>query len=90
MRIVIIGNGVAGMEAALAVRTSPNPRVGCVVVRDGSVVGAVAERLRALASELRLELPILDLSGLEAPRARRLLDALGPANSLVDAGIWTP
>ncbi len=46
----------------------------------------VADGLRAVASRLRLELPILDLSGVEAPRARRLLDALGPANNLVDAG----
>ncbi len=48
--------------------------------------GQVAERLRGLAQALRLELPVLDLSGVEAARARRLLDALGPANNLVDAG----
>jgi alkanesulfonate monooxygenase SsuD/methylene tetrahydromethanopterin reductase-like flavin-dependent oxidoreductase (luciferase family) len=46
----------------------------------------IADRLRALACELRLELPILDLSGLPAAATRRLLDALGPANNLVDAG----
>ncbi|MDJ0846907.1 MAG: LLM class flavin-dependent oxidoreductase [Myxococcota bacterium] len=45
----------------------------------------VRQSVRERASELGLALPILDLSGVEAPRARRLLDALGPANNLVDA-----
>lgn len=46
----------------------------------------LAEGLRHRAGELGLELPILDLSGLEAGATRRLLDALGEANNLVDTG----
>lgn len=45
-----------------------------------------AARLRELAAELRLTHPVLDLSGLEAGATRRLMDALGPANNVVDAG----
>jgi alkanesulfonate monooxygenase SsuD/methylene tetrahydromethanopterin reductase-like flavin-dependent oxidoreductase (luciferase family) len=35
-------------------------------------------RIAELAAELRLDYPVLDLSGLEAGAARRLLQALGP------------
>jgi hypothetical protein len=42
-------------------------------------------RIRELAARLRLDHPVLDLSGLEASAARSLLDALGPANNVVDA-----
>lgn len=45
-----------------------------------------AARLRELATELGLAHPVLDLAGLEASAARHLLDALGPANNVVDAG----
>jgi alkanesulfonate monooxygenase SsuD/methylene tetrahydromethanopterin reductase-like flavin-dependent oxidoreductase (luciferase family) len=57
-------------------------------VRAGLVVGSPADcrrRLSELAAELSLELPVVDLSGLDAARARRLLEAVAPSNSDVDA-----
>jgi alkanesulfonate monooxygenase SsuD/methylene tetrahydromethanopterin reductase-like flavin-dependent oxidoreductase (luciferase family) len=42
-------------------------------------------RIREISAELQLALPVLDLSGLEAGATRRLLEALGPANSRFDA-----
>jgi alkanesulfonate monooxygenase SsuD/methylene tetrahydromethanopterin reductase-like flavin-dependent oxidoreductase (luciferase family) len=48
------------------------------------------ERIAGSARELGLAHPVLDLSGLPAARARRLLDALGPANSFVDTRTYTP
>jgi len=57
-------------------------------VRSGLVVGSPDDcrrRLSELAAELSLELPIVDLSGLDAERARGLMEALAPANSDVDA-----
>jgi hypothetical protein len=48
------------------------------------VVGKPAEcreRIAALAAELDLEMPVLDLSGLDAQRAREALEAL-PAGEI--------
>jgi alkanesulfonate monooxygenase SsuD/methylene tetrahydromethanopterin reductase-like flavin-dependent oxidoreductase (luciferase family) len=56
---------------------------GALVVGEPS---RCRDRVRELSAELGLQHPILDLAGLEAQPARRLLDALGPANNLVDAG----
>ena len=57
-------------------------------ISAGLVVGNAADcrrRLSELAAELSLELPVVDLSGLPAARARRLMEALAPSNSDVDA-----
>jgi alkanesulfonate monooxygenase SsuD/methylene tetrahydromethanopterin reductase-like flavin-dependent oxidoreductase (luciferase family) len=57
-------------------------------IRAGLVVGSPADcrrRLSELAAECSLELPVVDLSGLEAAAARRLMEALAPSNSDVDA-----
>ncbi|MEE9609035.1 MAG: LLM class flavin-dependent oxidoreductase [Myxococcota bacterium] len=43
------------------------------------------ERLAEIAGSLRLELPVIDLSGLEAAATRRCLEALAPTNYSVDA-----
>lgn len=43
-------------------------------------------RIEEIASKLHIDLPVLDLSGLDAPRSRRLLEALAPSNNRVDAG----
>lgn len=56
--------------------------------RSGLVLGSPADcrgRLAELADALALDLPVLDLSGLAAAPARRLLEALAPSNSGVDA-----
>jgi alkanesulfonate monooxygenase len=55
-------------------------------------------RLAALARDLRLALPVADLTGLDPDAARRALDALapspasggGPSKSDVDSGVWRP
>lgn len=39
-----------------------------------------------LARELALDLPVIDLSGLPAGPARRVIDSLAPENSEFDAG----
>ena len=57
-------------------------------VSAGLVVGNATDcrrRLSELASELSLELPVVDLSGLSASRARRVMEAVAPSNSDVDA-----
>ncbi|MBW2665601.1 MAG: LLM class flavin-dependent oxidoreductase [Deltaproteobacteria bacterium] len=57
-------------------------------VRASLVVGKATDcrrRLSELTAELSLELPVVDLSGLDAVRARRLMEALAPSNSDVDA-----
>jgi alkanesulfonate monooxygenase SsuD/methylene tetrahydromethanopterin reductase-like flavin-dependent oxidoreductase (luciferase family) len=57
-------------------------------VSAGLVVGSPADcrrRLSELATELSLELPVVDLSGLDAARARHLMEAVAPSNSDVDA-----
>ncbi len=82
----------AGAEAALAEYRRLNPWFADVPdaeIAPALIVGEparCADRLRQLAGELGLERPILDLAGLEVTSARRLLDALGPANNVVDAG----
>jgi alkanesulfonate monooxygenase SsuD/methylene tetrahydromethanopterin reductase-like flavin-dependent oxidoreductase (luciferase family) len=58
-------------------------------IATGLVVGSAAQcrqRLAELAGELSLDLPVLDLSGLPAGPAGRLLEALAPAINEVDAG----
>jgi hypothetical protein len=40
--------------------------------------GACRERLGSLAAELRLDLPVVDLSGLSTGATRRNLEALAP------------
>ena len=79
-------------EAALGEYRRLNPWFGEIPDSEASralIVGEPArcrERIRELSAELGLRHPILDLSGLGATPARRLLDLLGPANNLVDAG----
>lgn len=81
----------ADPEAALAEFRGLNPwfaEIPDAEARSGLVLGSAADcrrRLAELARELGLELPIVDLSGLAAEPARRLLEALAPANSDVDA-----
>ena len=43
-------------------------------------------RLGEIARELHLDLPIVDLSGLDAEASRATLEALAPGNNHVDAG----
>jgi alkanesulfonate monooxygenase SsuD/methylene tetrahydromethanopterin reductase-like flavin-dependent oxidoreductase (luciferase family) len=55
----------------------------------GLAVGSAAHcgrRIAELAEELSLDLPVIDLSGLEASFARRVLEGLAPTNTDVDAG----
>ena len=50
-------------------------------VREALVVGGgeqCRERLRSLAAALRLDLPIVDLSGLAGEATRQALEALAP------------
>lgn len=57
-------------------------------VSTGLVVGPATHcrrRLAELAAELSLELPVVDLSGLDAASARRLMEAVAPLNSGFDA-----
>jgi len=57
-------------------------------VRTGLVVGSAADcrrRLSELTDELSLDLPVVDLSGLDAASARRLMEAVAPSNSGFDA-----
>ena len=58
------------IQRALVVGTAPHCRL----------------RLGEIARELRLELPIVDLSGLDAEASRATLEALAPGNNRVDAG----
>jgi alkanesulfonate monooxygenase SsuD/methylene tetrahydromethanopterin reductase-like flavin-dependent oxidoreductase (luciferase family) len=58
-------------------------------IATGLVVGSAAHcrrRIAELAVELSLDLPVIDLSGLAAEPARRVMEALAPENSGVDAG----
>jgi alkanesulfonate monooxygenase SsuD/methylene tetrahydromethanopterin reductase-like flavin-dependent oxidoreductase (luciferase family) len=51
-------------------------------IAEAVAVGSAADcrrKLAEFAASLRLELPVIDLSGLPAAPARRLLEALGPA-----------
>jgi alkanesulfonate monooxygenase SsuD/methylene tetrahydromethanopterin reductase-like flavin-dependent oxidoreductase (luciferase family) len=57
-------------------------------ISAGLVVGSPTDcrrRLSELAAELSLELPVVDLSGLAAASARRVMEAVAPSNSDVDA-----
>jgi len=54
-----------------------------LVLGDGAGCRA---RLEQLAQELRLDLPVLDLTGVDADTARRNLDELGPVRSGVRPG----
>jgi alkanesulfonate monooxygenase SsuD/methylene tetrahydromethanopterin reductase-like flavin-dependent oxidoreductase (luciferase family) len=47
--------------------------------------GACIARIASMARDLDLDLPVLDLSGLERGAALRALEALGPAKTLVDS-----
>ena len=58
-------------------------------IQRALVVGSAAHcrlRLAEIARELRLDLPIIDLSGLDAETSRATLEALAPGNNVVDAG----
>ena len=56
--------------------TDPNPRVGCVLVRDGEVVG---EGWHRRAGEPHAERIALAAAGERARGAHRLCDAWSPA-----------
>jgi len=79
-------------DAALAEYRALNPWFDAVPdaeIDSGLVVGDAAHcrrRLAELAEELALDLPVADLSGLPAGAARRVMEALAPQNSSVDAG----
>jgi alkanesulfonate monooxygenase SsuD/methylene tetrahydromethanopterin reductase-like flavin-dependent oxidoreductase (luciferase family) len=58
-------------------------------IATGLVVGSAADcrrRISELTQELSLDLPVVDLSGLAAGPARRVMESLAPANTSVDAG----
>jgi len=84
-----------GAGTALAEFRALNPWFGAIPdaeIGSGLVVGDAAHcrrRLAELAAELDLDLPVVDLSGLPAGPAGRLLEAVAALNSSVDAGTWT-
>ncbi len=51
---------------------------------------ACRRRLADLRRELDLALPVLDLTGLPRPAAERVMQALAPRETRVDAGTWSP
>jgi len=56
-------------------------------VHDAMLTGPAAscgQRLTRMAERLGLDLPVIDLSGLDGDAARRALDALAPKETLVD------
>jgi alkanesulfonate monooxygenase SsuD/methylene tetrahydromethanopterin reductase-like flavin-dependent oxidoreductase (luciferase family) len=58
-------------------------------IATGLAVGNAADcrrRIAELARELSLDLPVIDLSGLPAGPARRVIDSLAPENTEFDAG----
>ena len=61
--------------------TDPEAR-GALVTGNPAACRA---RLREIAREFSIDLPVIDLSGLEASASRRCLEALAPANNCVDA-----
>jgi alkanesulfonate monooxygenase SsuD/methylene tetrahydromethanopterin reductase-like flavin-dependent oxidoreductase (luciferase family) len=71
-------------SAALAAYRRLNPwfrSIPDAEIAPALVLGEAARcraRIEEIAAELQLEHPVLDLSGLEASAARRLLEALGP------------
>jgi alkanesulfonate monooxygenase SsuD/methylene tetrahydromethanopterin reductase-like flavin-dependent oxidoreductase (luciferase family) len=82
------------LDAAAALREyrELNPWFGAIPdaeLAEGLVVGSAADcgrRIAELARELSLDLPVIDLSGLAAAPARRLMEDLAPDNTDVDAG----
>jgi len=63
-------------------------------IADAEIAAATAagtaaqcrRRIAEIASDLALDLPVVDLSGLPAGPAREVLEACAPAESSVDAG----
>jgi alkanesulfonate monooxygenase SsuD/methylene tetrahydromethanopterin reductase-like flavin-dependent oxidoreductase (luciferase family) len=58
-------------------------------ISAGLVVGSAEQcrrQIAEMARELSLDLPVIDLSGLAAAPAGRVMEALAPENSGVDAG----
>jgi alkanesulfonate monooxygenase SsuD/methylene tetrahydromethanopterin reductase-like flavin-dependent oxidoreductase (luciferase family) len=56
--------------------------------REAIVAGSPAEcraRIRSFAEQMGLDLPVLDLSGLDEPRAAAALEALAPRKTLIDS-----
>jgi hypothetical protein len=56
---------------------------------EGVVAGSAEhcrERLEEIRESLRIDLPVIDLSGLPEGEARRQLEALAPGQSSVDSG----
>jgi alkanesulfonate monooxygenase SsuD/methylene tetrahydromethanopterin reductase-like flavin-dependent oxidoreductase (luciferase family) len=78
--------------AALGEYRKLNPWFGAIPeaeLASGLVVGSATHcgrRIAELARELSLDLPVIDLSGLGAASARRVIEVLAPANTDVDAG----
>jgi alkanesulfonate monooxygenase SsuD/methylene tetrahydromethanopterin reductase-like flavin-dependent oxidoreductase (luciferase family) len=60
---------------------------------EEAIVGGSPEacrvRLGEIARTLGIELPVVDLSGLDHDAARRILDALAPGESRVDSASWS-
>jgi alkanesulfonate monooxygenase SsuD/methylene tetrahydromethanopterin reductase-like flavin-dependent oxidoreductase (luciferase family) len=55
---------------------------------EAIVAGSPAEcraRIRSFAEQMGLDLPVLDLSGLDAPRAAAALEALAPRKTFIDS-----
>jgi alkanesulfonate monooxygenase SsuD/methylene tetrahydromethanopterin reductase-like flavin-dependent oxidoreductase (luciferase family) len=84
--------GSADLAAELASYRKLNPWFDAFPdesIQRALVVGSAAHcrlRLAEIARELRLDLPIVDLSGLDAETSRATLEALAPGNNVVDAG----
>ena len=56
--------------------------------REAILAGPPAEcqtRIRSFAEQMGLDLPVLDLSGLDEPRAAAALEALAPRKTLIDS-----
>jgi len=65
----------------------PDSEIGPALVVGGA--DHCRGRLAELAEQLKLDLPVADLSGLDAAAAERAIEALAPGKSGVDATIWT-
>jgi hypothetical protein len=82
---------LSGAEALREYREL-NPWFGAIPnaeLATGLAVGSAADcgrRIAELARELSLDLPVIDLSGLAAAPARRVMEGLAPENTDVDAG----
>jgi alkanesulfonate monooxygenase SsuD/methylene tetrahydromethanopterin reductase-like flavin-dependent oxidoreductase (luciferase family) len=81
------------LDAAAALREyrKLNPWFGAIPEAElatGLAVGSAAHcrgRIAELARELSLDLPVIDLSGLAAAPARRVMEGLAPVDTDVDA-----